>query len=109
MPSDRLEKFETKSREAAEEAWGKLDEVNQELEKSDRLISRLKAQLNPEEANKDLEEWQNQILKIQAAKIAQGEVPLFTEDDVKGFSSVYDMLYCRSMLRFARGRIVFGR
>lgn len=91
ISSDRLEKFETKSREAAEEAWGKLDEVNQELEKSDRLISRLKAQLNPEEANKDLEEWQNQILKIQAAKIAQGEVPLFTEDDVKGFSSVYDM------------------
>lgn len=91
ISSKPFDDAEKKARETADAARAGLDEINKELTQSDKLIARLKAQINPKEAEKDLSEWQNELLKIQNTMLKFGDSPLFTPEDVKNFDSVYDM------------------
>lgn len=91
ISSKPLDDAEQKARDTADAARAGLDKINKELDESDKLIKRLKAQINPAEAEKDLSEWQNELLKIQKTMLKFGDSPLFTPEDVKNFDSVYDM------------------
>lgn len=76
---------------AADNARVAMEEANDELEKSNKSIARLKNQIDPSTAQKDWAEWQNQIKKLQDGMTKLGDTPAFTDEEIGGFESVYDL------------------
>lgn len=92
ISEDDLKEWEKNALDAADKAKGALDEINKELTESDAKIERLKNQIDPSRTAKDLNEWQKQVSTLQTKMQQMASFPpVFTDEDLKGFNSVYEM------------------
>ena len=67
-----------------DEAANKLAEARNEAEKLEELI-------DPKKTQKEWEEWQNQIKKLQDSMMDVGDTPVFTDEQIGKFTSVFDL------------------
>lgn len=83
--------LERRWRKQTEERKKELDEVRDKIEKLYTSIGSLEKYLFPEKANSQLAEWQRQVMKIQEEKLKAGDTPVFTNEEIEGMESVYDL------------------
>lgn len=86
-----LEGITFQLRKVAEAAEKTKDETKDLLDTSTREITRLRGVINPEEAEQDLESWQKELLKIYEAEKTASEQPVFTPEEIRKMTSVYDL------------------
>ena len=75
----------------AAQARKDLDEINDKLTASNKKITRLENVIDPSKQQAEWKEWQNQIKAVQDGLIKVGDTPVFTDDEISGFESVYDL------------------
>lgn len=83
--------LEKRWRKITEKRKAELDEQEKDIKKMYASLASLDKYLFPEKANKDLAEWQKQVIRIQEEKTKTGETPLFTQEEISSMTSVYDL------------------
>ena len=92
--AEKLSSYEKPIRDMAEsarKAREELDGVSKSLDESNSKIKRLEEQIDPTAVQKTWFEWQNQIKSTQDSLLKLGDTPVFTDEEIGEFSSVYDL------------------
>ncbi len=76
---------------AAKIAADNYDEVAQNLATAVKEGEALEELINPKKKQKDWDEWQKQIKSLQDSMKEVGDTPVFTDDEIGKFTSVYDL------------------
>lgn len=76
--------------EAAKAAQDNYDNAAIALATAKKEAEELEELVDPKKKTKDWQQWALEINELQKSMLKVGDTPLFTEADLKGFTSVYD-------------------